>query len=88
MTFIRENFQKSITAPERPSRRTERISELERPLLPIAPPAGHSRRWEEGFTTGARGIIEGVITAEHELGPDEIERQLLRPVDRREKKSP
>ena len=80
MTFIRENFEKRIDM--------KAWEKGERPVLPIWPPSGHSRKWEEGFTTGARGIIEGVITAERELGPDEIERQLLRPVDRREKKSP
>ena len=75
LVFIRANFRK-----------TTRQDEL--PLLPVAPPAGHSRRWEEGFTRGAEEMIERVLTAEREWGLDEVERKLSKPLDATDKRSP
>ena len=73
LVFIRDNFRQAK-------------GQDERPLLPIAPREGHSRRWQEGFTRGAEGMIERVLTAEREWGLDEIERELSRPLDAPEKR--
>lgn len=51
LVFIRANFRKAMD---------------EQPSLPIAPPEGHSQRWQEGFTRGAEEMIERVLTAERE----------------------
>jgi hypothetical protein len=59
-----------------------------KPVLPIAPPEGHSRRWEEGFSAGARTILRNVIDAERDHGVDEIEHVLLRPNGSTKQKSP
>ena len=80
MAFIKDNFQKEID-----QKAWERG---ERPILPIAPPSGHSKRWEEGFSAGARGMVQRVIDADREWGADEIEHALLRPIDPSEKKLP
>ena len=72
MAFIRDNSQKEIDRNAR-----ERV---ERPILPIAPPSGHSKDWEAGFSVGARGILQRVIDAYREWGADEIEHVLLRPI--------
>ena len=97
MTFIKENYQKTPDPkalkdlePMRPRDRV-RVDESggqPRPLLPIATPPGHSRRWEQGFSSGARGVIERIIEAERKWGPDEIEHELSRPIGPAEKKSP
>jgi len=80
LAFIRDNFHKHLD---------ERALERgERPLLPIAPPAGHSRRWNEGFISGAESMVQRVITAEREWGLDEVERELSRPLGTSEKRSP
>lgn len=88
MTFIRDNFQKPVKAWEGPPRRPERIPESERRLLPISPPPGHSRNWEEAFTAGASGVIQRIIEAERKYGPDEVEHELSRPIGPSERKSP
>jgi hypothetical protein len=77
MVFIKEKTEVNRRALERG----------ERPIFPIVPP-GHSKRWEEGFSAGARGIVQQVIDAERDWGADEIEHVLLRPIDPSEKKSP
>ena len=80
MTYIRENYKKSIdeTAWKRGLR----------PLVPIWPPTGHSEKWEDGFESGARGLVERVIEAERKWGSDEIEHELSRPIGPTEKKVP
>lgn len=80
MAFIRDNFQKEID-----QKAWERG---EKPILPIAPPTGHSKDWETGFSAGARGILQRVVDAYREWGADEIEHVLLRPIDASEKKQP
>jgi hypothetical protein len=80
MTFIKENYKKTIDM--------KAWKEGERPVLPIAAPPGHSRRWEEGFSTGARSVVERIIEAERKWGSDEIEHELSRPIGPAEKKSP
>ena len=88
MTFIRENFQRPVKVWEGPPRRPERIPESERRLLPIGPPPGHSRRWEEAFSAGAEGVLKRVVEAERKYGSDEIEHELSRPIGPSENKSP
>jgi hypothetical protein len=80
MAYIQNNFQKELEI--------EALKRGERPVLPISPPPGHSKQWEEGFTGGARGILQRVIDAEREWGTDEIEHVLLRPITASETKSP
>jgi hypothetical protein len=78
MAFIRDNYHKNITEEE--------WKKGVRPILPILPPSGHSRFWEEAFSRGASGIIERIIEAEQKWGPNEIEHELLRPIGPGEKK--
>jgi len=80
MTFIRNNFQRQLNM--------EAMEGGIKPLLPLSPPPGHSKRWREGFLAGGRGLIERVIEAEHKWGPDEIEHELMRPIGPEEKKKP
>ncbi len=80
MTFIQDNFQKEIDR--------KAWERGERPILPIAPPSGHSKDWDAGFSGGARGILQRVIDAYREWGAEEIEHVLLRPIDGSEKKQP
>lgn len=80
MKFIRANYHKEFGV--------KTWQQGERPLVPIWPPDGHSRKWEEGFTAGARGVVERVIEAERRWGPDEIEHELSRPIGPNEKKAP
>ena len=53
MKFIQDNFKQQIDP--------RAWEKGDRPALPIAPPSGHSKRWEEGFSGGARGILQRVI---------------------------
>ena len=80
MAFIQDNFQKKVDPKE--------WERGERPILPISPQPGHSKRWEEGFSAGARGMLQRVIDANREWGTDEIEHVLLRPIVPPVKKSP
>ena len=79
-TFIYSNYHKRIDE--------DAWKRSERPLLPIWPPTGHSPRWDDGFTSGARSLVERVIEAERKWGPDEIEHELSRPIGPTEKKAP
>jgi len=68
--FIKENFQ---------SETYWKIVEAGgKTLLPIAPPEGHSKRWEEGFLAGAKTVLQNVIEAERDHGASEVEHVLLR----------
>jgi len=80
MIYIRQNYQKPID--ENAWKRGLR------PLVPIWPPTGHSQKWEEGFTNGARSLVDRVIEAERKWGADEIEHELSRPVGPSEKRAP
>jgi hypothetical protein len=79
MKYIRDNYHNRIDEAA--------WKNGERSRLPISPPAGYSKTWEEGFTSGARSLIERVIEAEQKWGPDEIEHELSRPIGPSEKKS-
>ena len=71
MQFIKDNFQ---------SESYRKIVEAGgKPVLPIAPPGGHSKRWEEGFLAGAKAVLQDVIKAERDYGANEVEHVLLRP---------
>lgn len=80
MAFIKQNFKMGLEIGA--------LSRGEKPLLPVAPPPGHSKEWDEGFSSGARALLQRVIDAEREWGADEIEHVLLRPISPAEKKSP
>ena len=47
----------------------------------VAPPAGHSTVWEEGFRIGVKVIAGRARRAVEEFGPEEIEHTLKRPYD-------
>jgi hypothetical protein len=79
-TFIYTNYHKRIDE--------EAWKRGERPLVPISPPTGHSPKWEEGFASGARSLVERVIDTERKWGLDEIEHELSRPIGPTEKKVP
>lgn len=73
MKFISDNFQSETY--------WKIVEEGGKPVLPIAPPEGHSKRWEEGFLEGAKTVLKDVINAERNYGANEIEHVLLRPIN-------
>lgn len=58
----------------------------EKPKIPIKPPPGHSKTWEEGFAVGARVIVDRVISGNRDWGFTEVEIALKRPYDASEAK--
>lgn len=63
MRFIKNNLQSDADG---------------KPVLPITPPGGHSKRWDEGFIAGAKAVLRDVIKVEQDYGAKEVEQVLLR----------
>lgn len=78
LKFISDNYQNEAAR--------QAILRGEKPKIPIEPPSGHSQAWEEGFTSGARAIVERVVAGNREWGVTEVEVALKRPIDASEAK--
>jgi hypothetical protein len=78
LKFIRENYENEAAR--------QAIIRGEKPKIPIEPPSGHSKTWEEGFAFGARVVVDRVVSGNREWGFTEVEVALKRPYDASEAK--
>lgn len=78
LNFIQQNFETAAAI--------EAMKRGEQLKIPPEPPPGHSKVWEDGFSSGARTIVRRVVDANRDWGWTEIEAALRRPFDASESK--